>query len=408
MSFKMKRRTVSAALAFGLVFGSGAAGPVLAQEKITVGAPIPITGPFASDGVAMQQGLELAIAEKNAAGGLLGRPLELSVFDIGDLTPDKLEAAGTNLVQRQKSAVLINGYGGMGPDIPAFCSYSIPYFNNNATSNVVPLRSSMGCDNIFMGSDVDVNYAKSTFSQIMSLGHEADTKTVAIVHGPYDWELNSASGFREAAEAAGWTVVVETEVPYDNRQWQGIVSSLKKSQPDLVLFELLDTAGTSTFIDQYLLDPVPGALLYAGYIFSTPAFQAVVAAGNAEGVLGMTVSAQLPGERGDAFVAAWKEKFGSAPSFSIAAAIYDTFNLWATAVEQVGSLDDDKALRKAIMALDYDGVTGRYKFNEDHFVPVSDDTLPSQLIQAQGNEMVAVMVGSKKVAEFQVPDWARQ
>ncbi|PKP85728.1 MAG: hypothetical protein CVT80_00925 [Alphaproteobacteria bacterium HGW-Alphaproteobacteria-2] len=407
MSFKMKRRTVGAALALGLVLGTGAAGPLLAQDKIIVGAPIPITGPFASDGVAMQQGLELAIAEKNAAGGLLGRPLELSVFDIGDLTPDKLEAAGTNLVQRQESAVLINGYGGMGPDIPAFCSYSTPYFNNNATSNVVPLRNSMGCDNIFMGSDVDANYAKQTFSQIMALGHEADTKTIAIVHGPYDWELNSAAGFREAAEAAGWTVVMESEVPYDNRQWQGIISDLKSNAPDLVVFELLDTAGTSTFIDQYLLDPVPGALLYAGYIFSTPAFQEVVANGNAEGVLGMTVSAQLPGERGDAFVAAWEEKYGSAPPYSIAAAIYDTFNLWATAVEQVGSLEDDAAVHEAIMGLDYEGVTGRYAFNDDHFVPVADDTLPSQLIQAQDKQMVAVMVGSQKVSDFHAPEWAK-
>ena len=408
MSISMKPRAVSAGLSLGLMLSLGAVGPVLAQEKIMVGAPIPITGPFASDGVAMQQGLELAIAERNAAGGLLGRQLELSVFDIGDLTPDKLEAAGTNLVQRQGSSVLINGYGGMGPDILAFCSYAVPYFNNNATSNVVPLRSSMECDNTFMGSDVDTNYAKSTFTQIMSLDHKADKKTVAIVHGPYDWELNSATGFREAAEAAGWTVVVDTEVPYDNRQWQGVVSSLKSSSPDLVLFELLDTAGTSTFIDQYLLDPVPGALLYAGYIFSTPAFQNIVADGKVEGVLGMTVSAQLPGSRGDAFVAAWKKKFGSNPPFSIAAAIYDTFNLWAAAVEKVGSLDDDKALQQAILALDYDGVTGHYKFNEDHFVPVADDTLPSQLIQAQSNKMVAVMVGSKQVADLQVPDWAQQ
>ena len=111
-----------------------------AAEPIVVGAPIPITGPFASDGIAMQMGLDLAVEEINANGGLLGRPLALNVFDIGDLTPDKLEAAGTNLVSRNGAQVLINGYGGMGPDIPAFCAYPVAYINNNATSNVVPLR----------------------------------------------------------------------------------------------------------------------------------------------------------------------------------------------------------------------------------------------------------------------------
>ena len=53
------------------------------------------------------------------------------------MTPDKLQAAATDLIERKKVHVLINGYGGMGPDIPAFCPYPIPYINNDATSNVV-------------------------------------------------------------------------------------------------------------------------------------------------------------------------------------------------------------------------------------------------------------------------------
>ncbi|MDR5653361.1 ABC transporter substrate-binding protein [Ruixingdingia sedimenti] len=370
--------------------------PALAADPIVVGAPIPITGPFASDGLAMQQGLELAVEQKNAAGGLLGRPLELKVFDIGDLTPDKLEAAGVNLVQRQGASVLINGYGGMGPDIPAFCAYPVPYINNNATSNVIPLRNQMECGNIFMGSDVDIAYARQVFAQVGALLPEGHPRTIAIIHGPYDWELNVAEGMRESAAAAGWEVVMDAEVPYDNRQWQGILADVKRAAPGLVVFELLDTAGTSTFIDQFLLDPAPGAYLYAGYIFSTPAFQEVVARGGADGVIGMTVSSQLPGERGDAFVAAWQARYGSAPPFSIGAAIYDEFNLWAAAVEQVGNADDHAAINAAIRAMNYDGITGRYAFNDDHYVPVGDDTLPSHLIQASGGQIVTLMVGSQK------------
>ena len=376
-----------------------------AAEPIVVGAPIPITGPFASDGIAMQMGLDLAVEEINANGGLLGRPLALNVFDIGDLTPDKLEAAGTNLVSRNGAQVLINGYGGMGPDIPAFCAYPVPYINNNATSNVVPLRNQMDCGNIFMGSDVDVSYAKATFGQIVSLGYEFPSKRVAIVHGPYDWELGSAEGVRKAAEAAGWEVVLVEEVPYDNRQWSGTLRNVKAAEPSLVFFELLDTAGVSSFIDQFQLDPVPGALLYAGYIFSTPAFQEVVAAGKAEGVLGMTVSAQLPGEAGDAFVAAWQAKYGANPPFSIAAAIYDELMLWASAVEKVGAVDDYAAIAETIRAFDYAGVTGTYRFNAEQYVPVADDTLPSHLIQAQGNRQVQLMIGSRKVGDFVRPGW---
>ena len=93
---------------------------------IKVGAPIPITGPYSSDGFAMEKGIRMAVEELNASGGVLGDQLEIYVFDIGDLTPDKLQAAASNLAEKEKVDVLINGYGGMGPDIPAFCPYDIP------------------------------------------------------------------------------------------------------------------------------------------------------------------------------------------------------------------------------------------------------------------------------------------
>ncbi len=380
---------------------------VVAQdgEPIIVGAPIPITGPFASDGIAMRMGLELAIDEVNASGGLLGRPLEMNVFDIGDLTPDKLQAAGNNLVARNEAQVLINGYGGMGPDIPAFCDYQVPYINNNATTNVISLRANLGCDNIFMGSDVDYSYAQATFSQILSLDHEFPSQTIAILHGPYDWELNAAEGARDAAEAAGWTVVLEEEVPYDNRQWSGIIRRVKEVEPALVFFELLDTAGVSTFIDQFAQDPAEDALLYAGYIFSTPAFQEIIADGGAQGVLGMTVSAQLPGERGEAFAQAWQEKFDAPPPFSIGAAIYDELMLWAEAVRQAGSVDDYEAINEAIRTMNYEGVTGVYRFNDDQYVSVTDDTLPSHLLQAQGDGHVQLFIGTQQHADFVRPAW---
>lgn len=378
---------------------------LLAQDELVLGAPIPITGPFASDGQAMQQAIELAVDQINDGGGLLGRPVRMEVFDIGDLTPDKLLAAGTSLVDQAGAAVLINGYGGMGPDIAAFCAYSVPYINNNATSNVVQLRNDMGCGNIFMGSDVDLSYARQSFAQINALGHAFSNKTIAIFHGPYDWELNTAEGFRQAAAEAGWTVVIDEEIAYDNRVWQGALSQIKTAAPDLVVFEILDTAGTSTFIEQFLLDPPASSLLYAGYIASTPAIADMAAKGGAEGVIAMTVSAQLPGAVGDAFVAAWQQKFGSAPPLSVGAAIYDEVKMWAAAVAVVGNADDHAAVSAALRSLDYQGISGTYRFNSDQFVPVGDDTVPSQLLQVQDGALVPVMIGSVAGVPFKRPAW---
>lgn len=385
-----------------------AAGISSADAKtIKVGAPIPVTGPYSSDGQAMEKGMRLALEELNAKGGVLGNQLKLFVFDIGDLTPDKLQAAAANLVEKQEVDVLINGYGGMGPDIPAFCPFDVPYIHNDATSNVVELRDRMKCSNIFMGSDLDVNYGKATFRQLLSLDHKFPSKRLAVVHGPYDWELNNTAGAKEVAKSEGWNVVLSEEVPYDTKQWSGIISKLRKADPAIIYFELLDPAAVTTFIDQFRENPAKNALLYAGYTVSVPAFGEIVKLGKAEGVLGMTLSAHRPNARGAAFVKKWTKKYGEEPPFSIAAQIYDEVMLWAAAVEKVGSVRDFKAIADAIRSSDYEGVTGTFQFTSNHYVPTNNGTIPTHLLQAGSDKTLQIMIGDKKTADFTTPPWMR-
>jgi ABC-type branched-subunit amino acid transport system substrate-binding protein len=406
MNDKSARKSFgSLAIAASVAIGVMASPLNASAEAVRVGAPIPLTGPYSSDGVAMEKGLKLAIDELNAGGGLLGEQLELYVFDIGDLTPDKLQAAATSLVEKEQVDVLINGYGGMGPDIPAFCPYDLPYIHNDATSNVVELRARMNCTNIFMGSDLDLNYGRITFEQLMALEHEYPNQKIAVIHGPYDWELNNTAGARKAAEAAGWEVVMNEEVPYETKQWSGIVSKLRDADPSLVYFEVLDPAAVNTFTDQFLTNPPRNALLYAGYTVSVPAFGEIVRLGKADGVLGMTLSAHRPNARGDAFKAAWEEMYGEAPPFSIAAQIYDELMMWVASVEQAASVKDHDSIRKGLLGTAYEGITGTFRFNDDHFVNAADDTVPAHLLQVQNSEIKQLMIGTKVETAFVAPPW---
>ena len=76
------------------------AGPALAEKTITIGCPLPLTGPYASDGEQMKMALELAVAEKNAAGGVLGHQIKLKFGDVGGLEAEKIKAIGERLVGR--------------------------------------------------------------------------------------------------------------------------------------------------------------------------------------------------------------------------------------------------------------------------------------------------------------------
>jgi ABC-type branched-subunit amino acid transport system substrate-binding protein len=376
-------------------------------ETIKVGAPIPQTGPFASDGTVMDKAIKLAVDEINKSGGLLGKQLEVLIFDIGDLTPDKLQASAANLIDRNKVDMLITGYGGFGPDIPAFCPYDVPYIHLDAFTSVIELMNSMGCTNIFNISDIEAAYGRALFDQMMTLGHDFLNKKLAIVHGPYEWESGLTQAMAEKAKAAGWEIVLQEEVPYESAQWPSILSKIRGANPGFIHIEVLDPSLTNTFIQQYLENPVKGALINAGYAASIPAFGEVITTGDVDGVLGLTLSAHIPGADGDAFIERWRAAYNEDPPYGIAAVLYDGVYMWAEAVKKVGSATDYNAVNKAILGSAYNGLTGVLDLNDRYLIPTNDDTQPSFLLQVQGKQLKPIRLGTKNVGDFVTPAWAQ-
>jgi branched-chain amino acid transport system substrate-binding protein len=385
----------------------GAAAMTANADTIKIGAPIPQTGPFASDGGVMEKAIKLAVEDLNKAGGVLGRQVEVTFFDIGDLSPDKLQAAAANLIDRGKSDFIVTGYGGFGPDIPAFCPQGVPFMHNDAFTSVVDMMNSMGCTSIFNASDVEAAYGKVMFDQIMALGHDFPNKKLAIVHGPYEWEAGLTKAMADAATAQGWEVVVNEEVPYESVQWQGILSKIRDADPALVHIEVLDAGLTYTFLQQYFDSPVKGALVNAGYAASVPAFGEVIAQGKVEGVLGMTLSAQLPGAEGDAFIKRWQAAYNETPPWSLAAQLYDEVNMWAVAVKTAGSASDHKAVVKALKEMSFKGLTGTLKFDDRFKIPTSDASQPAYLFQVRDKTLLPLMIGTKKTGDFVEPAWTK-
>ncbi|WP_291732044.1 ABC transporter substrate-binding protein [Leisingera sp. F5] len=392
----------------GLLAGALAATAGAANaDTISLGAPIPLTGYFAADGETMEQAINLAVGEINANGGLLGNQVEVVTFDIGDLTPDKLAAAAANLIEREQVSALINGYGGMGPDIPAFCPYGIPYIHNDAVIGVVDLAERMRCNAIFNASDVDLNYGRAQFDMVLKTGHEFETKRLAIVHGDYEWDINNAKSMAAAAEDAGWEVVYVQEVPYDTVEWTGIQSQIREAAPSLIHLEALEPAVATTFLSQYKNKPAGRALLNVGYIGATTGLDDVIAQGQAEGLLAFTLNAHQENEAGAAFVESWEAAYGREPSVSLAAAVYDMVYMWAAAVEQAGDASDHAAVADAIRTMKYQGLVGTFDFNERNFIDNGPNTQPAQLFQVQNKERVRVVVGDQKVAEIVSPSWIK-
>lgn len=101
-----------------------------APPTVRIGVVAPLSGPSADFGVPMLNGVKLAVDEINAAGGYLGRPLELLVRDDG-ANPDQGRKASEELVAQKVVAMI------------AFCNTgvaakSLDVFQDNKVPLIIP------------------------------------------------------------------------------------------------------------------------------------------------------------------------------------------------------------------------------------------------------------------------------
>ena len=96
-------------LAVGLILGWAAASHAAEGQPIKIGASIAMTGEFASFGDEQHRGLKFWIRDINGRGALLGRPVELVVYDDESKT-EGIAAIYERLITVDRVDVLVSPY----------------------------------------------------------------------------------------------------------------------------------------------------------------------------------------------------------------------------------------------------------------------------------------------------------
>ena len=178
-----------------------AAFPLQAQEPVKIGLITALSGQSARAGEAITRGLQVAIDEINAKGGVLkGRKLELVRRD-DEATPAKGVIAARELLFREKVAVL---FGGLDTPVslaivPIVNGEKIPFMGPWAAGT--PITKNGSKDNyVFRVSAVDeivnkamLQYAQKTFN--------AKNCGMILVNNP--WGESNEKGLRAALDAKG-------------------------------------------------------------------------------------------------------------------------------------------------------------------------------------------------------------
>ena len=78
------------------------------KDPVRIGCPLPLSGPFAALAKDMQQGAQLAEAELNAKGGILGRKVEV-LFRDDQLKPAVGAQRTHELIEKDGCAFIVGG-----------------------------------------------------------------------------------------------------------------------------------------------------------------------------------------------------------------------------------------------------------------------------------------------------------
>ena len=228
----MKRSLLAClSLAGALLLGGGA------EAQIKIGVAGPITGANASFGAQLTQGVEQAAADINAAGGILGQKIEVEPGD--DVSDPKQGVSVANKFVGDGVHFVV-GHFNSGVTIPASEVYSdndVLFISPSATNPKVTDRKLWDA---FRTCGRDDQQGKLWAD--LALGELKDKK-IAIVHDktPYGQGLaDAAKGFMNAG---GKKEVLYEGVNVGEKDYSAIVSKIKASGADYLMWGGLHTEG---------------------------------------------------------------------------------------------------------------------------------------------------------------------
>src|SRR5215468_3016821 len=250
MELKMRR---IATLGVALGFAFALAGSATAQVKFGVGGPI--TGPNAATGAQMKNGVEQAVADINAAGGMLGNKLTV---EFGDDVSDPKQGVSVANNFAADGVKFVIGHFNSGITIPASEVYQengILEITPASTNPAVTERKMWNIFRVCGRDDQQGGLAGGIIAQ------KFPGKRIAIIHDKTTYGQGLAEETRKAINAKGLKEVLFEGVNKDDKDFTAVVSKLKSANPDLVYWGgLHDTGGIilRQMRDQGLKAPMMG------------------------------------------------------------------------------------------------------------------------------------------------------
>lgn len=317
---------------------------------IVVGAVVSATGQLADLALDMRRALILWQEERNAAGGLLGRPIELRLLDDGSEASAALRLYG-ELIERERADLLIGPFGSAASAAAAATAERERRVLVNATGVTSGVHRSAR-RYVFQVPAPLADYGAAALEVARAAGHAR----VHVVAGNEPAAREAAEHFTQQARALGMQVVQQTVSPGASEYAAQIAAARARGAEAWIAFGRAgDAAETVKAFKRAGYAPA----LFLAQGAAEADFVARVGQ-DAEFALGISAYDTRFATRGNAeFVARWRKRWESEPGLTAANA-YAAALVLEAAVRAAGGLEQEQ-LRAALATLEIETPIGRYR-----------------------------------------------
>ena len=342
------KRLVTALVATAALIGATAA----ARADILIATAGPMTGQYASFGEQMRRGAERAVKDLNAAGGVLGQKV---VLTIGDDACDPKQAVAVANDLAAKGVVFVAGHFCSGSSIPASNVYAEEGVLQISPASTNPLLTERGLKNVFRvcGRDDQQGQVAGSF-----LAQHFGGKNIAIIDDKTAYGKGLADETRKTLNKLGVKEKLDEAYTAGEKDYSALVSKLKQNAIDVLYVGGYHTE--AGLIVRQMRQQGMKTVLVSGDALVTDEFWSITGPAG-EGTL-MTFSpdpAKIPGNA--KLVAEFKAKGFKPEGYTLYT--YGAIQAWAQAVTKAGTTKTP-AVIAALHKNKFDTVLGKIGFDE--------------------------------------------
>ena len=332
-----------------------------AADPIRIGVAVGLSGANSVVAPAVVQSSQLAVEEINAAGGILGRKVELEIVDDASGAVGAQKAFDTLVFQKKVDAVIaMETSAARNAALPIISRGKVPYIYTS-------FYEGRSCNAwMYVNAWVPEQQVAPIVNYFWS---NLKARNFFLVGNDYAFGRGMLDFTKKYIEKNGGKVVGEEYLPIDGSDWTPVLSKIRAAKADALISA---TAGGAPNVS--LAKQLQGSGLNLPY--GNLAIDEATAKNMGDVATGMYMSASylttIETPENQKFIAAMTKKFGAdlkTPN-ELSEPQYEAFYLYKAAVEKVGAVDKDKII-KALGEVAYTGPRGEVSMNKSRHAPLA-------------------------------------